>query len=66
MHLHNDGFHSERVSYICSRVDERSGTGNVVSDTGFMKGRHMVYCQNIYTVTLDTDTDIRSITSDMK
>lgn len=66
MYLHNHILHSEWVSYICSCVDECSGTGNMVSNTGLMKGCHMVYCQNIYTVTLDTDTEIRGITSDMK
>lgn len=47
------------IVYICSCVDERSSTGDMVSNTGLMKGCHVVYCQNIYTVTLDTDTEGR-------
>lgn len=66
MYLHNDILHSEWATDICSCVDERSGTGDMVSNTGLMKGCHMVYCQNIYTVTLDTDTEIRGIRSDIK
>lgn len=38
----------------------------MVSNAGLVKGRHMVYGQNVDTVTLNTDTEIRGITSDIK
>lgn len=44
-------------SYICSCINERSGTGTVVSKTGLMKRCHMVYSQNIHIVTLETESN---------
>lgn len=45
------------VTYICPSINESSGTGDVVSDTGFMKWRHMIYGQDVHAVTLKRATD---------
>lgn len=45
------------VTYICSCVNESSGASDMVSETGLMKGRHVVYSQNIHIVTLETESN---------
>lgn len=45
------------VTYICPSVDESSGTSDVVSDTGFVKWRDVIYGQDVHAVTLKTATD---------
>lgn len=47
------------TTYICSGINESSGTSDMVSHTGLVKGGHMVYSQSIHTVTLETQSDHR-------
>lgn len=47
----------QNVTYICPCINESSGTSDMVSKTGLMKGSHMVYSHNIHIVTLKTETN---------